>query len=461
MNASRMPCRPWFLVFAVLSAVGLAADWATSGETRDLELYVSAVAPKASEGAGAFSSLEAVAKTINELDADGLLLIVSDPAQPMGPAVAAICKTIPQTSTRLWIAIRFEPSQGATFARAVAHLPVAGLALLFSASDAEPVDKADLATLLERKRAGDSLCASIRRLRQTLSEKQRLAVCVPSTEILPETSRRQYVPLGDLVRDGTVDTVCLGGAETFNLHRLRLLRDSPLQAGFLVDAEDAEQGAWQSLIARQTLSANENSTCDSLWLVGFPAELALRRASEAMAGHKLALERRQALEASVASGCLVVDQEVSGEDCTDQATVHGVAQRFVPTRDGACRLVQVYAAIRGCRGPLPPPLTVEIRPDSGGHPAGEVLATAEVSPFELGHEPDYRWAAANFESPLLLKQGVPYWIYLPRATHEQGSYVWRIRKDAGIPACHAWSRRFDYAAHTWAFRVYLEKESSL
>ena len=43
-------------------------------------------------------------------------------------------------------------------------------------------------------------------------------------------------------------------------------------------------------------------------------------------------------------------------------------------------------------------------------------------------------------------------------SHPDGNYVWRMVKDAAGPRGHAWSKQYDYTKHTWAFRVYLQKE---
>ena len=154
-----------------------------------------------------------------------------------------------------------------------------------------------------------------------------------------------------------------------------------------------------------------------------------------------------------------MDQEVSEKGCNDQATVHGVAQSFVPSRDGACPLVQTYAAIRGCPGPLPPPLKVEICEDDGGKPGQTVVANTEIPAAEFGHEPTYRWGSAYFNPPVKLRLGRTYWIHLPTARHPEGSFVWRIVKDAATARGRAWSRSYAYANHTWVFRAFMTKEN--
>jgi hypothetical protein len=212
------------------------------------------------------------------------------------------------------------------------------------------------------------------------------------------------------------------------------------------------------LLERAALATVDNPTCDSFWLSGFPTALAARVVPQAVERRKQAKARQKALGEAIQRGTLVVDQEVSEKDCNDQATVHGVAQSFVPSRDGVCPLVQLYVAVRGCSGPLPPPLKVEIRNDDDGEPGQAVLTTTEIAAAEFGHEPTYRWGSAYFDPPVSLKHGAKYWIHLPAARHAEGSFVWRIVKDGANARGRAWSRSYDYAKHTWVFRVFMAKE---
>lgn len=449
-----------FALVTLLAAAAIATDVAGAGELGDLELVVSASVSAQSDDADVTAVAERMADTAVGLDINGLLLSASGAEPSLEATVQSIRDAVPRVGEEVWVATTFDRSAVTAFSRSVARLPVTGVALMFASSEAEPLESADLAALLERKEAGDRMGEAIRELKAGLGEDQRLALCLPLTEMLPETSRRQYVPLADLVQDGTVDVVCLSGQETFNLHRLRLLRDTPLKAGVLVDAAAVAEGSWGQLIARRTLGAIKNPSCDCLWLAGFPPDMAVQRASDAVTGYRRALERRRELEAAIDGGQLIVDREFADKDAHDQASVHGVAQCFTPSRDGRCPLLQVYVALRGCSGPLPPPLEVQIRPDAGGEPGDEVLGTAKISPLELGHEPEYRWATATFAEPVSLNQGTSYWIYMPPANHDEGTYVWRIGKESGTAASHAWSRRYDYATDTWLFRAYLEKEAT-
>jgi hypothetical protein len=103
---------------------------------------------------------------------------------------------------------------------------------------------------------------------------------------------------------------------------------------------------------------------------------------------------------------------------------------------------------------------VEIRGDEHGKPGNSVLAKTDIPAAEFGLEPAYRWGSARLDPPVPLKQGRTYWIYLTNKSHPDGNYAWRIVKDAAGPRGHAWSKQYDYAKHSWVFRVYLKKEPS-
>jgi len=279
------------------------------------------------------------------------------------------------------------------------------------------------------------------------------------SEITPETARTQYVPVADLVRDGTVDVVALAGAERGNLHRLRLLRDAPLGGGVFLDGRSCEENRRVDTLRRTALDAVQNETCQLLWLDGFSLEMVSAVAST-VESWRNGRRQRAALETAVAKGELTLDQEVSEKDARDVASLHGVAQGFVPSRDGRCPLVQIYAAIRGSHASLPPPIHVELRGDEGGKPGSNVLAQADIPAAEFGPEPAYRWGTAELVPAPLLKKGQTYWIHLINTSHPDGNYVWRMAKDAAGPRGHAWSKRYDYTKHSWVFRVYLASEPS-
>ena len=404
------------------------------------------------------ASLEAGIAEAAEHGATGVLLVPSGVSAEEIEPIRRGCAAAEQRDLDPWIGV------GPPWETALEHVErfaeelIAGIALLAPSPQGEPAEPGDLAAQMEIKKRGELLGQTVRQIKAGLREGRKLVVCVAASEIDPETARDRYVPVKELIRDGTLDGVCLADAERLNFHRLRLLRDAPLRAGIFHGGESLEPRQRTGLLERLTLAAVDNTTCDGLWLSGFPVALAAHVVPQAIERRELATARRKALEEAVRQGTLAVDQEVSEEGVNDQATVHGVAQSFMPSRNATCPLVQIYVAIRGCSGPLPPPLEVEIREDDGGKPAEAAVAKTAIPATEFGHEPTYRWGTAQFDPPVALREGVKYWIYLPNARHPEGSFVWRIVKGGGNERGSAWSRSYDYASHTWMFRVFLTKE---
>jgi hypothetical protein len=392
--------------------------------------------------------------------ADDIAVVVRGMDAASLASVGDLAQAAAKSAMRLWIVLQLPDPAAAEVARSLAAAPVEGLALLLVPPKGESLDPGQRAALLAVKRQGDKLAETIRQVKRQLGSQKKLALCAALSAIAPETARGQYVPVGDLVRDGTLDLVALSDAERANFHRLCLLRDATLRAGCFLDANSIEEKRRAGQLSRTVLEAVQNDTCQLLWLDGFPIDMVAQVAPTAVEGLRQSQRKRADLEAALAKGELAVDQEVSEKNCNDQASLHGVAQSFTPSRDGACPLVQVYAAIRGSNGPLPPALHVEIRGDDHGKPGTAVLAHTDIPAAEFGLEPAYRWGSAQLDPPLSVKKGQAYWIYLTNKSHPDGNYVWRIQKDAAGPRGHAWSKRYDYTKHTWAFRVYLKKEPS-
>ena len=390
--------------------------------------------------------------------ADGAAVVVRNATSETRALIGDLSTCAAQHKTKLWIAVQLPDNGVLDIARALAALPVEGFALLFAPPQGEATAPDNQSELLAIKRQGDKLGQEIRQVKRALGARQKLALCTAASEIAPETARGRFVPVADLVRDGTVDVVALSAAERWNFHRLRLLRDAPLQAGQFLDADASEEQRRVGLLSRAAVDAVQNETCQMLWLRHFPVETASQIASAAIAGFKQSQYRRTAIDAALAKGTLVVDQEVSEKACNDQASLHGVAQSFTPSRDGLCPMVQVYAAIRGVRESLPPPMHVELRSDEQGRPGSAVLAKTDIPATEFAAEPAYRWGGAQFDLPVPLKKGQTYWIYLTNKSHPDGNYVWRIVKNAASPRGHAWSKLYDYAKNAWVFRVYLKQE---
>ena len=315
------------------------------------------------------ASLEADIAEAAKHGATGVLLTPGQASGEMTELVRRAGALAEGRELELWIGIGPPWETASKRVEHFAEERLAGFALLCPSPLGEPAEPGDLAAQMAIKNRGEPLARTIRRIKTGLQGNRKLVVCVTASQIDPETARERCVPVRDLIRDGTLDGVCLAGAETTNFHRLRLLRDAPLAVGiFLNGASLDERQRVGLLLERTALAAVDNTTCDCLWLSGFPTSLAAHVVPQAVERRELANARRKALEEAVRQGALTVDQEVSAEGVKDQATVHGVAQSFVPSRDAACPLVQIYAALRGCSGPLPPPLAVEIREDDGGKP---------------------------------------------------------------------------------------------
>lgn len=384
----------------------------------------------------------------------GVVCVVGEPGADSAGRMSKLVAEARSNGLEFWIGVRFS---GKT--PAVECDGADGLALIFASPNGEPASPDDFDALMNVKRRGDRLGEAVRQIKKKLGPGKKLAICVAASEVLPETARKLYVPVGDLVRDGTLDVVCLSNAERFNFHRMRLLRDAPLRAGVFLDGAALEKETRIGLLRRTVPEAIKNDTCETLWVTGFGADLAGRVVRETREGYQRNGKQRQALEAAIADGLLSAACEVAAEAGDNQATVHGVAQSFRLSRDGHCPLVQVYAALRGCQGPLPPPLKVELRTDEDDKPAGRILAATQIDAAEFGHEPTYRWGTARFDPPVKLSKDVKYWIHLPKATHTEGNYVWRMVGDGANKSGNAWSSRYDYAKHSWVFRVLMKKEA--
>ncbi|MEW6359175.1 MAG: hypothetical protein AB1696_22765 [Planctomycetota bacterium] len=381
------------------------------------------------------------------------LFLPPDPAAATQQAVAQTCAQAKKHNLKVWV--------GVSFPGTVPQLPegqIEGVALIFAPPIGEPIPNTDLKALLIRKQNGDALADAIRRIKKDLGKSVKLAICTDATEVAPETSRTSYVPVADLVRDGTVDVVCLTGADGFNFHRLCLLRDAPLQAGMALDGRATDEKTAGSIIGRAILAALKNESCERLWFINLPVELVVHVVPATINGYHKTVSEQDAIQSAIEKGELVIDQEVDPAKCNDQATIHGVGQSFMPSRDGLCPMIQICAALRGCKGQLPPPLKVDLRMNDRNMPDGASIAQATIAANAFGHEPTYRWVNAYFNPPVPLKKGQKYWLYLPNAQHPEGSYVWRIIKDGATPRGNAWSERYKYTDHTWVFRVYLKRQ---
>ena len=383
------------------------------------------------------------------LRATGVVFVAEGSAMNEAESMAKLAAQARARGLSFWIGVRTLDR-----AAALASADVDGLALIFSCFAKAPAKRRNVRELMEIKARGERRGAAVRRLKSLLGRKK-LALCTRIDAIAPETAVCAYVPAKELIRAGVVDWVCLSAAERYNFHRLRLLRDTVLHAGLFADAASAKSKAWPDLVRQAVLGSMWNETCERAWLVGFPIDLVRRVAVDAIETHRRYGARRAVIDAAIRSGRWAVDQEVSASARTSQATVHGVAQSFAPSRDGACPLAELYVTVRGAAGAALPPLKVEIHTDDGGKPGPRVLASATIPLVAFRHEPTYRWGRALFEPAVKLRKGRRYWIYLPNASGRQGSYVWGIAAKGATARGRAWSSRYDYSKYSWIFRVYL------
>jgi len=385
------------------------------------------------------------------LGADAVLFVVDGNGEPA--QMEALSAQAAKHGLKAWIGARSTEKAPTPIADGIE-----GLALLFPSPKGEARKRDERDALLQLKSAGDQLGDSIRQIKKALGPGKKLALCVARSETAPETARGQYVPVSDLVRDGTADVVCLSDAERYNFHRLRLLRDAPLRAGEFVDAQFIEEKSRAGILSRTALAAIANDTCECLWIGSPSLDLVKQAVVDAVAAHKQSETKHKAIEAAIANDELVVVSEVPPGKCNDQAAVHGVGQCFIPSEDGLCPLIQIYGSIRGCKGPLPPPLKVDLRINDRNMPGGAEWGRTEIPAAEFAHEPTYRWGNACFDPPIRLRKGEKYWIYLSNGRHPEGSYLWRLIKDGASKHCNAWSCRYDYSKHTWVYRVFIKKK---
>ncbi len=374
------------------------------------------------------------------IHAAGVILIA--PAAS-GPATSELARAARERGLTFWLAAR-NLNAASALASALASADADGLALILSDPEQPASPRRNFDELMKIKREGDRLAEALQRLKARLGRRM-LAVCAPLRAINPQTAASAYIPVKDMIRSGVVDWVCLSGAERYNFHRLRLQRDAALHAGLFVDAGAAPARTRAGLVARAVLAAGRSPSCEAVWLVGFPIDLARQAATDAAAAAKRREAERAAIEQAIRSGRFAVDQAIPASERNNQASVHGVAQSFTPSRDGECPLAEVYATIRGSAAS---DLKVEIRDDASGRPGKRVLAAAAIPAFALAHEPTYRWARAWFKPAAKLRKGQRYWLYLPNASARGGSYVWGIAGNGATERGRAWSSRYDYSKHS-------------
>jgi hypothetical protein len=279
---------------ACLLAVWLAAVLATATSAAEAEIGLIAMAP-----VGAPAGLWQLAQ---ESGCQGMLLLVERAGEDLSADVREAADACRRHNLKLWLGCRWPAGDVLAIAEFVAPLPLEGLAIVMPPPAGEPVKAGNLDAQLAVKREGEALAENVRQLKSRLGAGKRLVVCTAASQIDPETARGMFVPLKDLVRDATVDGVCLSEAEGMNLHRLRLLRDAPLSAGIFLDGRSVDERQRAGMIGRAVLSALQNKTSDSLWLIDFPADMACRLAADTLRGYHKAQEEAAALAGAIAAG---------------------------------------------------------------------------------------------------------------------------------------------------------------
>jgi hypothetical protein len=408
-----------------------------------------------SESGAAADDLAARLRLLKERGVAGAFVLMPRSRLVRQQKLAAAFAAAAAADVPLWLGIEcgVETDMGAV----MQDVPdtAAGVLMVFPATADAALPREEFEGMLALKRAGNCLGDAVRGLKAALVPGQGLAAAVDLRETAPETARGIYVPLRDLVRDGVLSAVCLMGSSRFNFHRLRLLRAGPLSAGCGVDARGVAPEALSAFVQRPVVEAHSNPSCGVLWLFGDDAQRLAEAAAGALADWRDQEARSARFEADIAAGRLVLDQGFDAEAGNDQATVHGVAQSFTPSRGGVCPLVRIYAALRGSGRGLPPPVVVEIREDADGKPGDAVLGRGQIPPSAFGHEPAYGWGQACFDPAPAVVAGRRYWIYLPDTRSEAGTVVWRLVRNGASERGCAWSRRYAYGDHSWVFGVYL------
>jgi len=291
--------------------------------------------------------------------------------------------------------------------------------------------------------------AALRRAQVLKQKGGKVIALVPVTALRLNAATTHFLDLAPAVEQGWLDEVWLDGIDRHQPMLLKLRAKHPLQIWQWLD-----MGQFDSVKLGQVRSIE---SLDGIVLAGGdPDPVALvkrfRGMTEAFAAHEA---RMQALQQALASGKFMCVAGLDAKHRNNQATVHGVAQQFRPSASGACRLVRVFATIRGGTDPALPALTVRLL-DRPPKEAGKPLASAKIEPWQFALEPNYRWGVAAFEPAVPLERGKDYWLHLPHVAAGGVTYVWGCAKPGKYDAGQGWSRRYDYSQMDWIFEVYVK-----
>ena len=188
-------------------------------------------------------SLEADIAEAKERGATGVLIPVSRVSAEATERARRVCALAERQELERWIGIAPTWENALKRAGQFGEAQLTGVALLFPAPQGEPPKPGDSAAQLEIKHRGDLLGQTIRQLKAGLPESWKLVVCLAASEIDPETVRDRYLPVKDLIRDGTLDGVCLAGAETMKFPPVATSARRAAPGGYLPERRFARTAA--------------------------------------------------------------------------------------------------------------------------------------------------------------------------------------------------------------------------
>ena len=290
---------------------------------------------------------------------------------------------------------------------------------------------------------------ALRRAQALKQKGGKVIALAPVTALRLSAATTHFLDLVPAVQQGWLDEVWLDGVDRHQPILLKLRAKHPLQVWQWLD-----MGQFDSVKLGQVRSIE---SLDGVVLAGGePDPVALVKRFQSMVKAFAAHEARmQTLQQALASGKFACVAGLDAKHRDNQATVHGVAQQFRPSASGACRLVRIFATIRGGTDPALPALTVRLL-DMPPKEAGKPLATAEIEPWQFALEPNYRWGMAAFEPAVPLERGKDYWLHLPHVAAGGVTYVWGCAKPGKYAPGQGWSRRYDYSQMDWIFEVYVK-----
>jgi hypothetical protein len=279
----------------------------------------------------------------------------------------------------------------------------------------------------------------------------KLALACARADLTPYGATGAALDVAGYVRQGLLDEVMVSGALPPDLMGLKLQTDGPLP-GWAWCAAPTPAALRPTVVAALRATGRDGIVVQT---TGTPEEIT-RLVRETEAAWSAQRDTQAALEAAIATGELKQVAGCTGKGKEDQATVHGVAQSFRVEAATLAAAVGLLVALRGPDAYALAPLAISLRADAGGKPADETLATATLAPDGLSAEPSYRWAYARLNHTVTLQPGTTYWLYVADPRGATSSVMWRLAKGGDYDGGQAWSSKYDYSAHDWAFGIFAE-----